>query len=167
MMPSIADSSKFKDYWNTHPEEVEKIFRKFSEKYVDKKCKYLKVERAPLSCEEGFDDKDIFNLDDQFIDRMIVLLTEYNKHNVSLFVDPESPKGELKYFTKEETHEVIEKMIWYLENCKEEVVGKRLYGDNWMETKDIKVYEAIYNEMLRCKNKAFAMLGDYFYQLWY
>ena len=116
---------------------------------------------------EGFDDQDIFNLDDQFIDRMIVLLAEYNKHNVSLFVDPESPKGELKYFTEEETHEVIEKMIWYLENCKEEVVGKRLYGDNWMDTKDIKVYEDIYNEMLRCKNKAFAMLCDYFYQLWY
>ena len=42
---------------------------------------------------EGFDDQDIFNLDDQFIDRMIVLLTEYNKYDICLFVDPESPKG--------------------------------------------------------------------------
>lgn len=50
----IADNNKFKEYWNTHPEEVEEICRKFSEKYVDKRCKYLKVEPAPLSCEEGF-----------------------------------------------------------------------------------------------------------------
>lgn len=50
----IADNSKFKAYWNTHPEEVEEICRKFSEKYVDERCKYLKVERVPLSCEKGF-----------------------------------------------------------------------------------------------------------------
>lgn len=50
----MSDNSKFKEYWNTHPEEVEEICRKFSEKYVDKRCKYLKVERAPLSCKEGF-----------------------------------------------------------------------------------------------------------------
>lgn len=35
-------------------EEFEEICRKFSEKFVDVRCKYLKVERAPLSCEEGF-----------------------------------------------------------------------------------------------------------------
>lgn len=114
---------------------------------------------------KGFDDQDIFNLNDQFIDRMIVLLTEYNKH-VSLFVDPESPKGELKYFTEEETHQVVEKMIWYFENCKEEVVGERLYGEDWM-VRDVKADESIYDEMLRCKNIAFKMLSDYFYQLWY
>lgn len=112
---------------------------------------------------KGFDDQDIFNLNDQFIDRMIVLLTEYNKHNISLFVDPKSPKGELKYFTEEETRQVVEKMIWYFENCKEEVVGERLYGEDWM-VKDVK---SIYDEMLRCKNIAFKMLSDYFYQLWY
>lgn len=50
----ISDNSKFKEYWNTHPEEVEEICRKFSEKYMDVRCKYLKVERSPLSCEEGF-----------------------------------------------------------------------------------------------------------------
>ena len=116
---------------------------------------------------EGFDDVDIFNLDDQFIDRMIVLLTEYNKHNVSLFVNPESPKGELKYFTEEETRQVVANMIWYFENCKEEVVGERLYGEDWMDLKDVKVYESIHDEMIRCKNMAFKMLSDYFYQLWY
>ena len=116
---------------------------------------------------EGFDDQDIFNLNDQFIDRMIVLLTEYNKHNLSLFVDPESPEGELKYFTEEETRQVVAKMIWYFENCKEEVVGERLYGEDWMDIKDIKVYESIHDEMIRCKNMAFKMLSDYFYQLWY
>lgn len=51
----ISDNSKFKKYWNTHSEEVEKIYRKFSEKFTEnKRCKFLKVERAPLSCEEGF-----------------------------------------------------------------------------------------------------------------
>lgn len=51
----IADNSKFKAYWNTHPKEVEEICRKFSEKFTkDKRCKFLKVERAPLSCEKGF-----------------------------------------------------------------------------------------------------------------
>ena len=31
----MADNNKFKAYWNTHPEEVEEVCRKFSEKYVD------------------------------------------------------------------------------------------------------------------------------------
>lgn len=31
----IADNNKFKEYWNTHPEEVEEVFRKFPEKYED------------------------------------------------------------------------------------------------------------------------------------
>lgn len=31
----MADNNKFKEYWNTHPEEVEEVFRKFSEKYED------------------------------------------------------------------------------------------------------------------------------------
>jgi hypothetical protein len=39
----ISDNRKFKAYWNTHPEEVEEICRKFSEKYADVTCKYLKV----------------------------------------------------------------------------------------------------------------------------
>ena len=50
----ISDNRKFKEYWNTHPEEVEEICRKFSEKYMDVRCKFLKVEMAPLSAEEGF-----------------------------------------------------------------------------------------------------------------
>lgn len=51
----IADNSKFKAYWSTHPKEVEEICRKFSEKFTEnERCKYLKVERAPLSCEKGF-----------------------------------------------------------------------------------------------------------------
>ena len=50
----ISDNRKFKEYCNTHPEEVEKICSKFSEKYMDVRCKYLRVERAPLSCEDGF-----------------------------------------------------------------------------------------------------------------
>lgn len=31
----MADNNKFKEYWNIHPEEVEEVFRKFSEKYED------------------------------------------------------------------------------------------------------------------------------------
>lgn len=51
----IADNNKFKAYWSTHPKEVEEICRKFSEKFTEnERCKYLKVEKAPLSCEEGF-----------------------------------------------------------------------------------------------------------------
>ena len=50
----ISDNRKFKEYWNTHPEEVEEICHKFSEKYMDVRCKYLKVNRAPMSCEDSF-----------------------------------------------------------------------------------------------------------------
>ena len=50
----ISDNRKFKEYWNTHPQEVEEICRKFSEKSMDLRCKFLKVEMAPLSAEEGF-----------------------------------------------------------------------------------------------------------------
>ena len=31
----MADNNKFKECWNTHPEEVEEVCRKFSEKFVD------------------------------------------------------------------------------------------------------------------------------------
>lgn len=31
----MADNNKFKEYWNTHPEEVEEVCRKFSENYED------------------------------------------------------------------------------------------------------------------------------------
>ena len=31
----MADNNKFKEYWNTHPEEVEEVCRKYSEKYED------------------------------------------------------------------------------------------------------------------------------------
>lgn len=31
----MADNNKFKEYWNIYPEEVEEVFRKFSEKYED------------------------------------------------------------------------------------------------------------------------------------
>lgn len=31
----MADNNKFKEYWNTHSEEVEEVCRKFSEKYKD------------------------------------------------------------------------------------------------------------------------------------
>ena len=48
----ISDNRKFKEYWNTHPEEVEKICRKFLEKYAEVRCKFLKVEMAPLSADE-------------------------------------------------------------------------------------------------------------------
>ena len=37
----MADNNKFKEYWNTHPEEVEEVFRKFSEKFVDMSKKRL------------------------------------------------------------------------------------------------------------------------------
>lgn len=31
----IEDNNKFKEYQNTHPEEVEEVCRKFSAKFVD------------------------------------------------------------------------------------------------------------------------------------
>ena len=31
----LADHNKFKEYWNTHPEEAEEACRKYSEKYED------------------------------------------------------------------------------------------------------------------------------------
>ena len=33
----VEANTKFKEYWDTHPEEVEEICRKFSEKFVDVK----------------------------------------------------------------------------------------------------------------------------------
>lgn len=32
---AIMADNKFKEYWNTHSEEVEEVCRKFSEKYED------------------------------------------------------------------------------------------------------------------------------------
>ena len=35
-------------------DEIQEVCRKFSEKYEEVRCKFLKMEMAPLSCEEGF-----------------------------------------------------------------------------------------------------------------
>lgn len=31
---TIADNKKFRDYWNTHPDELKELCQKFSDKYV-------------------------------------------------------------------------------------------------------------------------------------
>ena len=45
----MADNNKFKEYWNTHPEEVKEVCRKYSEKYED-----MPKERATWDCGRSF-----------------------------------------------------------------------------------------------------------------
>lgn len=88
---------------------------------------------------DGYDDRDIFAMNDMFIDRYMNILKDYNKHRHCLFNVPEQYRDVLGrlHFDNEETDIIIDMMVFHLEMMNEDRVEKALYGKN--------VYDADYD----------------------
>lgn len=113
----------------------------------------------------GYDDAEIYDLGYTLIWRMPMLLTEFKKRNCALFPDKDGGKLSL---TKEETDAVIDEMIFYFENCDEDVVYKRLFGKCICDTEyDEEEMKQVYEELNRCETEAMRLLSKWIMHLWY
>ena len=87
------------------------------------------------------------------------------KRNCALFPDKDGGKLSL---TKEETDAVIDEMIFYFENCDEDVVYKRLFGKCICDTEyDEEEMKQVYEELNRCETEAMRLLSKWIMHLWY
>lgn len=113
---------------------------------------------------KGYADSDVWDITDTIIGTLPMLLREYRDTHHTLFID-ETTGHEL---TKEETEEVIDQLIFYLENCDEDIVYERLFGvDPFKEHVFNKArWQQANNECQRCKNEAMALLSKWLWQLW-
>lgn len=110
----------------------------------------------------GYDSLDVFDIGGQFERRMPVLLRQFLQHNIGLFYDVEVEKQ----LTKEETDEVVKQMIYYFENCDEDVVTKRLIGE-WPPKWDRETMLKVDAEVRHCRSMAMQMFSKWVDQLWY
>lgn len=115
----------------------------------------------------GYDDVEIFDLGFSFFRRMPVLLRQFKTCNISLFRDDEHDRD----MTEEETNAVIDKMIWYFDNCDENTVIDRLYPDISLQEYGSRLtwadYKTIADEVRRCRAEALRLFSRYCCQLWY
>lgn len=115
----------------------------------------------------GYDDVEIFDLGFAFFSRMPVLLRQFKACNISLFYDDEHDCD----MTEEETDAIIDKMIWYFDNCDENTVIDRLYPDISLQDYGARLtwadYKAIADEVRRCRAEALRLFSQYCCQLWY
>lgn len=115
----------------------------------------------------GYDDVEIFDLGFSFLQRMPVLLRQFKACNISLFHDHEHDRD----MTEEETNAVIDKMIWYFDNCDENTVIDRLYPGISLQDYGSRLtwvdYQTIVDEVRRCRTEALRMFSQYCCQLWY
>lgn len=128
---------------------------------------------------QGYDDIDVFTVNDRFRDRMILTLTVFEKDNDCLFWVPEDTDhynelGELdsisgrRCFCKDDTDLIVDMMIWHLKMMDEDFVekqifGKNIYDDNYNFQERVPGdYQKIHN-IVRQNKKAFMKLFYLFY----
>lgn len=114
----------------------------------------------------GYDNTDVFELGFNFVERMPFLLREFKKYNDALF--PDLDKGCGASLTEEETDAILDEMIFYFENCNEDVVYKRLYGvDPYEDEYDYEKWKLAGEEMHRCWDEAMKLFSKWSMCLWY
>lgn len=114
----------------------------------------------------GYDYTDIFELGFNFVERMPFLLKEFKENNIALFPDLDNPSN--LSLTEEETDAIIDEMIFYFENCDEEVVYKRLYGvDSFDDEYVYEKWKIVNEEVNRCWNEAMKLFSKWSMFLWY
>ena len=111
----------------------------------------------------GYDDVDVFDLGYSFAYKMPVLLRDFKKNNVALFYDEEADK----HLNEEETNAVLDEMIFYFDNCDENVVYDRVLGKDWdykFDREDMIKADA---ELNRCREEALRLFSKWCWRLWY
>lgn len=118
---------------------------------------YWQIKYAWQRAWNGYDNTDIFELNNNFIQKMLPIMKDFRKHNVGLFYDTDNCKP----LNKEETNEIINKMVYLLENSDENA---------WLDLDIPYDYDKM-NEMedkARENQKEFLnMFVKWFDQLWY
>lgn len=114
----------------------------------------------------GYDDTDVFELGSNFAKRMSVLLREFKEYNDCLFPDLDRNDG--SSLTEAHTNAIIDEMIFYFDNCDEDVVYKRLYGsepyeDGYSHAK----WKRVTDECKSCWDEAMKLLSKWAECLWY
>lgn len=114
----------------------------------------------------GYDSTDVFELGFNFVNRMPALLREFKKNNIALFPDLDNPD---RYsLTEEETDVILDKMIFYFENCNEDHVYKRLFGvEFWEDEFDFEKHKAVAAEVDVCWREAMRLFSKWSMCLWY
>ena len=123
----------------------------------------------------GYDDRDIFAMNDMFRDRYIAILKEYNKNRHCCWNVPEQYRdvlGQL-FFTDEQTNVIIDTMIFHLQMTDEDHVEKVLYGKNVFDddydvSRDWSVEKAMHISSIVVQNKELfmEMFNMFFWELW-
>lgn len=112
----------------------------------------------------GYSDSDVWDICDEMTVTLPALLKEFRKCHHGLFVD----EATHVILTEEETDAVIDELVFYLENCDEDIVYERLFGiDPYKEPDFNKArWQQVANERKRCKDEAMILLAKWLWQLW-
>ena len=108
----------------------------------------------------GYDDTDIFNMDSNLREKMIVMLEKYNEIRCGSFVKPNMNLFD-GVMTDEETSNIIKKMIDLLQKSDE-----WFYYDDDYELKDGYTYKIVSKRCEESRNEFLDMMKEYGGQLW-
>lgn len=108
----------------------------------------------------GYDDTDIFNMDSNLREKMIVMLEKYNEIRCGSFIKPNMNLFD-GAMTDEETSNIIKKMIDLLRKSDE-----WFYYDDDYELKDGYTYEIVSKRCEESRNEFLDMMKEYGGQLW-
>lgn len=123
----------------------------------------------------GWDSRDVFNMDGNFIERYKEILKRYRKVHMGLFNVPAEYEDDFNkiHFTEEETNLIIDMMIFHLEMMNEDYVEKLLYekniyDDDYDMHKDFSLEKTKrISSIVNQNKKAFMKLFNlFFWQLW-
>ena len=108
----------------------------------------------------GYDDTDIFNMDDNLRTKMITMLEKYNETRCGVFFKPNKNTID-DVMTNEETSDIIKKMIELLHKSDE-----WFYYDDDYELKDGYTYEIVAKRCEESRNEFLDLMKEYGNQLW-
>lgn len=156
-----------KNYWKNN--------KKSSLKWKIKNLKW-ELRYAWKRAWDGYDDMDMIELFDCFIERYKAILKDFRKHHYGLFLVPREYRESLNKieFDEEETDVIIDMMIFHLEMMDENYVEKILYGKN-IDDDDYEICmgkdaidraKRIHSVMEQNKDAFMELFRLFFYQLW-
>lgn len=132
---------------------------------------YWEIHYAIQRAWRGYDAVDVFDLWFSFVAKMPELLRKFKDNNDGLFVDTSS--GQPVNLTEEQTDAIIDEMIFYFENCDEDVCYKRIHGTDPGEDyeTDHEAYfektKQAWEERQRCWDKAMELFTKWGPRMWY
>jgi hypothetical protein len=113
---------------------------------------------------KGYADPDTWDISNEITVTLPVLLKEYRKVHQTLFIDELTGQA----LSMEETDAIIDQLIFYLENCDEDVIYERIFGISPYDEPTVNKmrWKQVATERQRCKNEAMRLLTKWIWQLW-